>query len=190
MPPSSWSGGFHPASTGGVERLTNGVFDPEPAAVVLRDYAFNEPALTVRYDFPSPIRIDEVRIFAGHASDGGNRAFQSNDILINNQLVAFDLTTGNYGQVAPSSSARAVSLVRLLPKTGETSVARFATSIEIRAWCSSSLDLEFRDRWSPYNNPDQDIDGVDPAYESPILKEIDVIGAPENTNFVDGFILY
>jgi len=185
-----WQGGFHPATTGGVERLTNGSFDPELTSVVLRDYADHEPSLIVRYEFPSPVRIDEIRIFAGHPADGGNRAFQSNDIYINDELVAYDLTTGNYGQVSPGAWAGAVSVVRLLPPEGQTSVAHNVTSVAIHAWCSSSLQLDFRDRWSPYLDILNDSDGVDPAYVAPVLKEIDVIGAPEPSSTVHGFVLY
>ncbi len=188
--PTYVEGGFHPLSYGGVERLTNGSFDPELAAVVLRDYADHEPALLVRYEFERRVTIEEIRIFAGHFGDGGNRAFQSDDIYINGIPAALELTSGEYGQVSPNSYTSAVSVVRLLPETGASYVAQGVTSVDIQFYCTSSLNLDFRDRWSPYLDPDQDRDGADPAYVSPVIKEIDVLGFEEPTITDSGFLLY
>lgn len=168
------AGGFHSANQGTVAALTNGAFDANPVTLVLLDYG--SPALRVRYAFDPPVDLQEVRIFAGHASDGGNRAFQSNDIYVNGALAVAELNTGGYGQL--SGGASAVSLVRWLPVEGETFVARNVTEMDVVLWCASSLSLDFRDRWDPVQDPEEDADGAGPAYVAPIVKEIDAIGVP------------
>jgi len=166
------SGGFHSANVGTASALTNGQIDSNPLTLVLADY--DDPALRVRYTFDPPVDISEVRMFAGHFSDGGNRAFQSNDIYVNGVRVATELTTGNYGQVSGGTSA--VSLVRWLPAAGEMWAATKVTSLEVEFWCTSSINGGFLDRWDPLTNPELDNDGAGPAYVAPIIKEIDVLG--------------
>ncbi len=168
------SGGFHSASQGTVADLTDGEFDSNSMTLILLDYG--EPALHVRYTFDRPMDLTEVRIFAGHFSDGGNRAFQCNDIRVNGVPAVTQLTTGNYGQTSGGSSA--VSLVRWLPAEGETYVARSVETLDILLWCTSSVNLDFRDRWDPVENPEEDTDGAGPAYVAPIIKEIDAFGTP------------
>ncbi len=166
------SGGFHPANAGSVAKLSNGLFDSNGVTLVLADY--ESPALRVRYTFPQPMDIEEVRIFAGHNGDGGNRAFQSNDIWINGEPAATELNTGNYEQ--KSGGSKAVSLVRWLPEEGNGFAARYVETLDVFMFCSSSLSGDFRDRWSPLDDPEKDKDGLGPAFVAPIIKEIDVLG--------------
>lgn len=168
------AGGFHSDNQGTVAALTNGVFDANPVTLVLLDYG--APALRVRYTFDPPVDLEEVRIFAGHMADGGNRAFQSNDIRINGALAVAELNTGDYGQASGGDSA--VSVVRWLPAEGETFVARDVAEMDVILWCASSLTLDFLDRWDPVLHPDRDTDGAGPAYVAPIVKEIDAFGVP------------
>ncbi len=168
------SGGFHGANVGGVAELTNGLFDSNPLTLVLADYS--HPALHLRYRFETPVDLREVRVFAGHSGDTGNRAFQSVDFYVNGQPAALELLTGPYG--AGSGGARAVSLLRWAPPAGETHVARRVETLEILSWCVSDLNSLFLDRWDPIADPDRDTDGAGPAFVAPILKEIDALGEP------------
>jgi len=174
MIPAIVSGGFHPASQGDASNLTNGLFDANYLTLVLADYS--DPALRVRFEFPEPVDITEVRIFAGHDRDSGNRAFQSNDIYVNGHPAALELNTGSYGQVATGWSA--VSLVRWLPPEGEKVAAKNVHSLDILMWCTSTLSSDFVDRWSPLDDPEKDWDGAGPAFVAPLIKEIDVFGQP------------
>lgn len=180
------SGGFHSANQGNVEDLTDGLFNSNPLTLVLQDYGY--PALSVTYTFQTPVDIREVRTFAGHSSDGGNRAFQSVDIYINGEPGAVDLTTGPYGQVSGGDSA--VSLIRWIPTEGDEFTATDVSNLKIVFWCTSSLTKEFRDRWSPLSNPEMDIDGAGRAYVAPVIKEIDVIGEIRRPSEENGFMFY
>jgi hypothetical protein len=163
-------GGFHEASVGSVAHLTNGLFDSNGLTLVLLDYA--EPALRVRYSFEEPVDIEEVRVFAGHGADGGSRAFQSNDIIINGQAAAVELNTGFYGQESGGDSA--VSVVRWLPAAGQTYAATRVSEMDVLLWCTSQMGEIFVDRWS--TDYPSDTDGLPKAYVAPIIKEIDVLG--------------
>lgn len=181
-------GGFHSASTGSVAALTNGRFDETGTTLVLRDYAHPRPALWVRYRFEEPMDLTEVRIFAGHFGDVGNRAFQSNDIYIDDALAVSELNTGGYGQYPPGGNA--VSLVRWLPGEGESFVARGVTTIGIAMYPVAALGAGFRDRWDPCLDPAHDTDGVGQAFVSPIIKEIDVFGQPASASAAPGWGVY
>jgi putative glycosyl hydrolase len=166
------SGGFHSASEGGVEKLTNGLFDNNGLSVVLADYL--APALRVRYEFTESVDITELRIFGGHFGLEGNRGFQSNDIYVNGELAKKELNTGFYEQTLPRESV--VSLVQWLPPEGETFCAENVKSIEIAMYCVAHIGSGFADRWGPCIDPEKDKDGLGAAYVSPIIKEIDVFG--------------
>jgi len=182
------TGGFHPASTGTVASLTNGQFDASGTTLVLMDYPHPDPALRVRYTFPEAMDITEVRMFAGHVGDIGNRAFQSNDIYINGALAASELNTGNYEQVPPNSDA--VSLVSWLPVAGETYCATNVTTIDVAFYPVAGIGEGFRDRWGPCTDPAEDTDGAGAAYVSPIIKEIDVFGTIHVTPKVTSWETY
>lgn len=166
-------GGFHDA-TGSrpLSNLTNGVFDSDGLSLVLADYV--SPALRVKFEFDPPINVTELRVFAGHFDDTGNRSFMSNDIYFNGELAIQELNTGRYGQI--SSGATGVSMVRWTPGIDDGEIAKMVSTIEIASYCTSSLNYEFLDRWSPVDNPLQDRDGVGVAFVAPILKEIDIFG--------------
>jgi len=166
------AGGFHSASQGSVANFTNGLFESNGYVAVLLDYG--KPALHLRYTFDTPKDLAEVRIFAGHTGDIGNRAFQSNDIYFNGALAVSELNSGNYEQLPPGGDA--VSVVRWLPKQGETFVATTVTTLEIVFWCVADIGGGFRDRWDPCDDPQEDTDGLGSAVVAPIIKEIDVLG--------------
>ncbi len=177
LPEATLAGGFHPENVGGLDLLTNGVFDGNGLSLILQDYGF--PALHIRYRFDVPMAISEARFFAGHFGSSGNRAFQTHAIRVNGQDVPGLLTTGNFGQTTGGDTA--VSLVRWLPGGGAEHVARNVETIEFLMYCASSLDLDYRDPFSPLIDPGLDTDGTDRAYVAPIMKEIDLFGVAEST---------
>lgn len=174
--PAIVAGGFHEANVGTAANMTNGVFDSNGVTLVLADYA--SPSIRVSLAFPEPVDVIEVRSFAGHFGDTGNRSFQSFDVYVDGELAAFDLTSGEYGQTPPGQSG--VSLVRWLAPAGQSYVARGVETLEVAYYPVSTLNFDFRDRWSPVDDPDEDLDGRGNAYVSTIVKEIDVIGHPSN----------
>lgn len=179
MLPTRIEGSLPAEAVGGVAALTNGLFDANPATLRLADHA--RPALRLRYEFPAPVHLEEVRVFAGHLGEGGYRAFQSNDIYINGAPAKLELNTGDYEQVSPSEdgkSGTAVSVVRWRAPEGQRFVATNVRILEIVAWATSSYNFDFRDRWCPVLDSTRDNEGAGPAYYAPILKEIDAIGVP------------
>lgn len=131
--------------------------------------------LHLRYSYEVPVTVREVRVFAGQKEEGGRRAFQSIDILLNGTLVAEDVRTGNYGQTLPGADQAAVSMVNWIPE-GSVPEAAAVETVDIVIWPTSALQGDFRDRWTPTADPERDIDGGGPAYISPMIREIDVIG--------------
>ncbi len=156
---------------GALALLANGVMDSGEQALRGLDGPWVERP-RVSYTFDTPVTVSEIRVFAGHEENGGYRAYQSHEILINGTTVAKDVRTGNYGQVITNSEDSAVSVARWEPETPVSGVHE----IEIIIHATSSWNGDFRDRWTPYGSPEKDTDGTGPAYIAPIIKEIDVFG--------------
>ncbi len=167
------------AGAASLARLTNGLFDSGSETVLLADYT--SPALRIRYYFETPVDVREVRVFAGHLNDGGYRAFTSTDIYVNGEPGILELNTGTYGQASPETAEGAVSVARWR-NDDDSFVAANVKLLDLVFWCTSTFNYDFRDRWSPVQNPDKDKDGGGPAYYAPILKEIDVLGAPHTAS--------
>jgi Cellulase (glycosyl hydrolase family 5) len=163
---------------GSLGMLTNGSFDKGTAGVQLKDGQYEKP-LHLKYKFEKPVDLDEIRIFAAHFSEGGSRAFQSHKILLNGVEVKEDLRTGNYGQVRTGDRLSAVSLVQFNPSSAQ---GQNVTSLEIISYATTSWNGDFRDRWSPVDNQEKDVDGGGPACMGPRLREIDVIGSPSSSH--------
>jgi len=155
--------------------LTDGRFGrADSDGVCAADY--RAPAMRLLFEFPAPVDIEEIRIFAGHAEAVGERAFQSHSLILNGAAVARELNTAPYGQAAPEDAKSAVSLVTWKPEPDETAAARGVKTLEIVTWPVTSFNYDFRDRWSPVRDPERDTDGAGPASLAPVLREIDVIG--------------
>jgi hypothetical protein len=173
------AGGFHDLTqpTGEQDRisvLTDGNFNSNGLSVILNDYAL--PSLYVRYTFPQPMNIYDIRIFAGHFGDTGNRAFINCDILINDELAREELKSGILGQNPVGGDS--VAVVRWAPDEGQSFVAENVSNIEFKFYCVSGIGAGFLDPWDPCQHPDKDKDGTGMAYVASIIKEIDVFGEP------------
>ncbi len=182
MTPQIISGAFHPANVGSPALLTDGQFNSNGASLVLADFAY--PSLHVRFEFSEPVLINSIRSFAAHQGDTGNRAFQNLDVIINGELAVEGVTSGNFGQKSQGDFAS--SVVSWEDDSGV--VATGVTSLEIRYWCVSTFDIDFRDQWSPITDPQLDQDGNDRAYMGSIIKEIDVLG--EVAEYTDYWTVY
>lgn len=167
------AGGVHPSAVGGYASLTNGLFDSNILTLVLQDYA--KPSLKIRYTFEPSVDLTEIRIFAGHFGDIGNRAFQSADFYVNNILKKSELNAGVYGQKAPGAAA--VSMTKWVSGTGENFIATDVKTLDVEFWCVSYISGGFIDRWSLCGDGDKDTDGYDAAYVASVIKEIDAFGS-------------
>ena len=180
------AGGVHPSAVGGYASLTNGLFDSSDFTLVLQDYA--RPSLKIRYSFDPSVDLTELRVFGGHATDTGNRAFQSVDFYVNGALAKSELNAGVYKQAAPGEAA--VSLIRWLPDTGKSHIAMDVETLDVEFWCVSSINGGFRDRWSFCGDGNKDQDGYDAAYVASIIKEIDAFGSTHQENNPNLWMLY
>ncbi len=177
--PEFLAGGFHdvtvpPDHAGRLATLTDGLFGGNGATVVLADYAL--PSLHVRFTFAQPMDLSDLRVFAGHLGDTGNRAFISCDVIINGVLARRELRTGTYGQAPVGGDA--VAVVRWGPQSGESFIAQGVTTFEVKFYCVSSVSGGFDDPWDPCIDPLLDGDGLGAAYVASVIKEIDLFGEP------------
>lgn len=188
------AGGFHPATpggdAGGLADLTDGVVGGGFEAV-LQDYPGGEPAntadplnraLQIRYDFSPPVNLGEIRVFAANpANPGDGRVFQNYDVAYSvTGDAAFatlldDVTTGAFGQdnhVDSSNPAYiGASLTRVAASSGPLAVQ--VNSLRFTFYPVSQTTGKFWDEASP--GEAGDTDNQREAFESSILKEIDVL---------------
>lgn len=158
---------------GNIRSLTNGQFEPDRLSAIADDGWFNK-SLIIAYDLEEPATISKINVFSGHEKDGGSRTFLSVDIVIDGEVVAFDLKNGEYGSSIKPGATRAVSLLTWQPDKPVMA----ERTLEFRIYKTTSNSSDFRDRWSPATDP-EDVDGTGPASMAPIVKEIDVFGTIE-----------
>lgn len=144
------------------------------AGVLFMDYA----VATVRSDFAVPSSIREVRVFAGHGSDGmSSRSFVNCKLEYSTDQVNFDPiiaspTTNMYGtfigdHITNHSDGTGVAFSNLLTRVYDTTGADLASNVRSLRYTFYVVgwDKEFRP--------------VATAAEGTVAREIDVIGIPE-----------
>ncbi len=173
-------GGFLSASypmdeTARLATLTDGVWAQNTLTVICDDYGEFYPdfgSLVLEYAFSQPVRIADIRIFAGH-HELGDRAWinvkiDADDGISTHTLVK-NLTTGIYGQSRPDEST--VSVVRLYASEQEymiSNIKKLKFTFYNVSHNSSGAFKAYDDNGPPENNyPNQ----------GTILKEIDVFGS-------------
>lgn len=182
-------GGFHEAtpggSAGGLTDLTDGVLGINVEAV-LADFA--RPSLVVRYNLSSPVDIERINVFAQN-NDG--RIFQNYNVEYsttgssNFSTLLNEVRTGAFGQVNNGTWNHSLTSV-----IGDASgpIATEVDALRFTFYSVSTVD-PVGVFWDPWDVGEPgNVDGVQRAYVSSIIKEIDVIeynGLPLVTNEVD-----
>lgn len=188
------AGGFHAATPGGdpggLADLTDGILGGGFEAI-LQDFPGGDPpgaadplnrALQIRYDFSPAVNLAEIRVFAANPSNPGNgRAFQNYDVAYSVagdggfSTLLNDVTTGAFGQdnnVDSSDPAYiGASLTRVTSSGGP--LATQVDSLRFTFYPVSQTTGKFWDEASP--GEAGDTDNQREAFESCILKEIDVL---------------
>jgi len=154
---------------GDIATLTDGTFSE--GGIALPNSPSGEP-LRLRYTFDRAIFAKRLRIFAGEPDGGGSRAFQSHRVILDGEVAAEELNSGPYGQRIVDGERGGCSVVEW--SSGDQ--PREVKEIVIEVFRTTALSGDFRDRWSPVTHRDRDTDGAGPAYISPIIREIDLIG--------------
>ena len=181
------AGGFHSATpggdVGGLADLTDGV-PGGGAEAVLADFA--RPALQVRYDFSPARGLERIHVFA---ANGDGRVFQNYDVQYSVtgsaafQTLQSDVTSGPFGQV--NSGSVGATLTRLVSPDARP-IAQNVDSLRFIFYAVSGIDRMFRDELDAGETGDTD--GLPRAFESSIVKEIDVFeytGPPPVGNLAD-----
>ncbi|MCP4246697.1 MAG: hypothetical protein GY778_06580 [bacterium] len=186
------SPGFHPATPpNGLADLTDGV-EGSTIEAVLAD--FNRASLVVRYDFPAPVYIEEIVVFAANAdpnAPNNGRLFQHYDVWISTddmltfEPLALTVTSGGFGYLNLDDDR--ATFTHLYDGLSNV-LAQGVTNIRFVFYAVSNTAGRFQDPWQGNFNEDaayqtacpveeiQDVDGYRKAFEAPILKEIDVFG--------------
>ncbi len=173
------AGGFHSATPGGVPGgladLTDGVVGVAEEAVLLDFPGNTDPAnraLQVRYDFDPPRHLDQIKVFSANPF---GRVFQNYDVEYSQpndatyQSLATKARAGNYGDSNPSIYTYSRTTIR---STASDPIAVSVDSLRFTFYPVSGTDNGFRDPFDPGEPGDQD--GYAEAFESSVIKEIDV----------------
>jgi len=173
------AGGFHSATPGGVPGgladLTDGVVGVAEEAVLLDFPGNTDPAnraLQVRYDFDPPRHLDQVKVFSANPF---GRVFQNYDVEYSQpndatyQSLAAKARAGNYGDSNPSIYTYSRTTIR---SSASDPIAVSVDSLRFTFYPVSGTDNGFRDPFDPGEPGDQD--GYAEAFESSVIKEIDV----------------
>jgi hypothetical protein len=196
------SPGFHAATPpGGLADLTDGV-EGTMLEAVLADY--NRASLVVRYDFPLPVDIEEIVVFAANEDPGATnngRLFQHYDVYVStNGMVSFQalartVTSGGFGYLNRNDDRATFTHVF---DAVSPILAGGVTNLRFVFYCVSNTAGRFHDPWQGNANEDagyqtncpdveaEDTDGYRKAFEAPILKEIDVFGRLPGDSDGDG----
>ncbi len=188
------AGGFHPATPtgngGGLVDLTDGQEGTNVEAVLV-DYPGGDPsntgdpanrALQVRYDFSPPVHLERIRVFAANVSDpGSGRVFQNYDVEYSvdgdsaYQTLIEDVVTGAFLQSNNVSASHANYKGATLTEVAGASPGPIALDVDALRFAIypvSQIGGLFVDELEP--GEPGDTDGQREAFESSIIKEIDV----------------
>ena len=130
-------------------------------------------ALQLRYDFDPPVNLDRIRVFA---ANGDGRVFQNYDVYVSRQgqpgyePLYIGVTSGAFGQTNNGSMGATVTQVF---SSGSDPLATYVDALRFVFYPVSGTDGGFRDEYSIGEAGDSD--ALDEAFESSIIKEIDVL---------------
>lgn len=183
--------------------LTDGIAGSQVASV-LADFLY--PAGVFQFDMPSPTDIGEIRVFASN-TDRDGRVFQNYDVYISTDanpdakervfvpliervmtsFVVCDPGDGFFPNVNNGAQVPAIeATVTTVFDDASTTLATGVTSVRFVFWGVSNTQKVFRDQWlGPIGCGPLTVDQLDPedgdgfqrAFESPVIKEIDIFAA-------------
>ncbi|MGD9634265.1 MAG: cellulase family glycosylhydrolase [Pirellulales bacterium] len=184
--------GWHsanPASTNpndpnGLAAFTDGVGDLGSGVTgLLNDFPTpGSPAKLVSYDLAAPHDIDEIRIFTGNNGKDG-RIFSTTAVWTSTDGVDYDLLgyfqsdpSGSQNNASTPGGAKGSTLVRIFHDDG-TPIVEGVTHLRFDFYAAANIPgvmLDPFDGVNPFTGID---DGLAAAYVSPLVREIDVLGA-------------
>jgi len=151
----------------------------------------NVPAAVARWYFDGPHNLAELRVFSSNTDGRDGRVFHHYDVAITTDpdpigawydvplieevtpVPGLQPGWGGFGLIAnphtPGTYAASLSVVN---DDANGPLALDATGIQIIFYMVSNTEGAFRDDWTPYNGDDRD--GQDPAFESPLIYEVDL----------------
>jgi hypothetical protein len=167
----------------GLAAFTDGVGDLGSGVTgLLNDFpAAGSPAKLVDYDLESPHDIDEIRIFTGNNGQDG-RIFSTTAVWTSSDGLEFDLL--GYFQSDPSGAVNdsgtpggpnGATVVRIFHEDG-TSIAEGVTHLRFDFYAVANLQGTLLDPFNGVNTFTGFDDGLEAAYVSPLVREIDVLG--------------
>lgn len=176
--------GWYPANTEPLDQLpafTDGVgLRPTGLTGLLADFpGAGSPAKLILYALPAPSDIDEIRVFTGNDGRDG-RVFQTYTVRFSSDW-GQTFTTPIYVQSHPSGTLNnadnnlwRVVLSQLANASGH--LAKEVTHIEFDFYSVDNTGGEMRDPFDGVNPFTGTDDGLNAAFESPLVWEIDVLG--------------
>ena len=178
--PAATNGSLDP---NGLPAFTDGVGDIGTGLTgLLNDYPGSAvPTKLLQYDLGSPHDIDEIRIFTGNLGKDG-RIFSTTGVWTSTDGDAFEFL--GYFQSDPSGTANNAStpggpdgstLVRVFRDDG-TQLATDITHLRFDLYAVANIGGLMHDPFSGVNPFTGLDDGLEPAYVSPLVREIDVLG--------------
>jgi hypothetical protein len=182
--------GWHPANVDPADQLpalTDGVGALGPLTGLLNDFpGAGNPTKLIQYDLAGRFDVSGINIFTGNVNNSDGRIFSTTVIRYStdNGTTFNDL---GYFQSDPSGSINnesgnagttqdAVTLVSIVDDAAGP-LARGVTNLQFDFYSVDNTQGEMRDPFdgvNPFTGVD---DGLTPAFESPLVWEIDVLGA-------------
>jgi hypothetical protein len=165
----------------------------------------NVPAAVAEWYFAQPEDLYEIRVFSGNSGGRDGRIFHHYDVAVttnaNPPLGPFNtvieevipVATG-FGSVGnpndamnPDDGIYEASLSVVNDDT-QGPLASGVTGIQITFYMVSETTGAFRDDWDTGNGDDRD--GAPPAFESPLIYEVDAFFTPQGSSKVENWSLY
>lgn len=165
-----------PAFTDGIGDIGSGVTG------LLSDYPSpGTPAKLIGYDLQAPHDISEIRIFTGNDGNDG-RIFSTTAVWTSHDGESFDFL--GYFQSDPSGTVNngstpggpdGATVVRIFHEDGAP-LAEDTTHLRFHFFAASDLGGVMKDPFDGLNSFTGTDDGLEAAYVSPLVREIDVFG--------------
>jgi hypothetical protein len=193
---------WHPANTNPEDQeiaFTDGLGQVRVYTGLLNDFLGgiypyqneNIPAAVARWYFDGPHNLAELRVFSSNTSGRDGRVFHHYDVAVTTDedpiggnyetplivevtpVPGLNPGWGGFGLIGnphdPGTYSCALSVVN---DDAGGPLAVGATGIQISFYMVSETTGAFRDDWMPGNGDDRD--GQEPAFESPLINEVDL----------------